>query len=260
MTVSNASFWLSPAVDRNNAFARLVMHHRTFDKVVVARGGGIEELLHGIDFGPNIRLLADREAEEALLADIRGCSQKIVMSIPDGKLDEPYASEVVGALRDVHGRGVEVLVKCYSWTELPDEWRDFGWQSDDAVFPLVVLDGTVCWYGMPPSRGRYASKVVGVPIATVRLAFRMEGHATIPMIWSLTGLDSRSSKGSRQSLQERRRPAADDEDGTAAYGFALYLQKYHQCPKCRAPMTLAKGYRSGKFFLKYRLSEKSDKR
>ncbi|MDO4796702.1 MAG: AAA domain-containing protein [Coriobacteriales bacterium] len=250
VTVSNASFWSPPAVERTNAFARLVMHHRTFDKVVAARGGGITNLLRGIDFGPNIRLLEDSEAEEAFLKDIRRCSQRIVISIPDGKLDEPYATKVIDALREVRGRGVEVLAKCYSWTELSDKWRGFGWQSDDAVFPLVVLDGTVCWYGMPPSRGRHASKGVGIPMTTVRLAFRIEGRATIPMIWSLTGLDNRSAKGSRQSLQERRGTTADDKDGTAAYGLSLYLQKYHKCPKCKSPIRLAKGYRSGKFYLK----------
>ena len=173
-----------------------------------------------------------------------------MISIPDGKLEEPFSTRVVKTLRKARGRGVDVLMKCFNWKDLSDDWQGFGWQSDDAAFPLVVIDGTVCWYDVLPARGEFASKDGVIAPAAVQVPLRIEGRATVPMIWSLTGLDNRSTSEGKQALRERRGTTPDDKDGTAAYGLAKYVKEHKKCSRCKAPMKLMTGRNSGKPYLK----------
>ncbi|MBR3313700.1 MAG: AAA family ATPase [Atopobiaceae bacterium] len=250
VTVSNDSFWGPPTVNRDNGFSRLALHHRTFDTVVAARGGSLEGLLRTLDFGPNIQLFNPADAEAGLLHDVGEAAQKIVISLPDGKLEEPFEGLLAQKLAEAKARGVDVLMKCYNWKDLPESWRGFGWQSDDSIFPLVMVDGEICWYGLPWSRLRIPSKNVIAQRTTLRTPLRITGYATMQMIWSLTGIENRESGKNKQSLRAREDSAEGDVDGTAAYGLNRYILEHKKCPRCKGPMRIVKGYQSRKFSLK----------
>lgn len=250
LTVGNADYWAPPAVTRENAFAALVRHQRAVDTVLSVRDSSLDGMLFGLDFGPNISLGEKKQAEEAFLADIKKASQRIVISLPDGKLDERFAVTLLRAIRGARVRGVEVLIKCFNTEELPDDWKGYAWQSDNAIFPLAVIDGTVCWYGMPTSHMRVPLKKGFGPKTTMQIPFRITGSNAISMIWSLTSLDTRKTADSTTKLQKREGTTADDEDGKGLYGLARYINEHIKCPKCKAPMKLAKGRRSGKYYLR----------
>ncbi len=250
VTVCNDGFWRPPVVGRDNGFARLALHHRSFDSVVAARDGTLEHLLGSIDFGPNIQLPSIAKAEAELLRDIGEATQKIVISLPDGKLEEPFSVVLAQKLTDAKARDVEVLMKCYNWKELPESWRGFGWQSDDSVFPLVMIDGEICWYGLPWSRFRVPSKDVIGQRTTLRTPLRITGYATTQMIWSLTGIENRESGKNKQSLRMREDSAEGDVDGTAAYGLNRYILEHKKCPRCKGQMRIVKNYQTRKFSLK----------
>lgn len=250
VTVCNDAFWRPPTVSRDNGFSRLALHHRTFDSVVAERDGSLGGLLRSMEYGPNIQLLSVADAEAGLLRDMGEAEQKIVISLPDGKLDEPFAEVLSQKLAESKARGVDVLMKSYNWAELPESWRGFGWQSDDAIFPLVMIDGKVCWYGIPWSRMRVPSKDVIAQTTTLRTPLRITGYATTQMIWSLTGIENRESGKNKQSLKAREDSAEDDADGTAVYGLNRYVLEHKKCPKCKGPMRIVKGYRSRKYSLK----------
>ena len=250
VTVSNDAFWEPPAVSRDNGFARLVLHHRSFDNVIATRDGSLGGLMASMDFGPNIRLLSSDEAEAGLLRDVGEAVQKIVLSLPDGKLEEPFAEVLAQKLAEAKARGVDVLMKCYNWKDLPESWRSFGWQSDDSIFPLVMIDGKVCWYGLPWSRMRVPGKDLVAQKTTLRTPLRITGYATMQMIWSLTGIENRESGKNKQSLRAREDSAEGDADGTAAYGLNRYILEHKKCSRCKGPMRIVKGYQSRKFSLR----------
>ena len=250
VTVSNDAFWQPPIVSKNNGFSRLALHHRTFDSVITARNESLESLLSAMEFGPNIQLLNTADAESGLLHDVGEAAQKIVISLPDGKLEEPFAGMLAQELATAKARGVDVLMKCYNWKDLPDSWRGFGWQSDDAVFPLVMIDGAICWYGIPWSRMRVPVKDLVTQRTVMRTPLRITGYATMQMIWSLTGIENRESGKNKQSLKTREDSAEGDVDGTAAYGLNRYILEHKKCPRCKGPMRIVKGYQSRKFSLR----------
>ena len=250
VAVANESFWSEKIAGKNNAFSKLCNHLYRHDKVVGAGNGELGSLLHNTDFGPNIEVYDLSDAVEALINDLHHTTKRVVISIPDGKLSEQFAGRLMTELRRARARGVEVLSKCLNYSELNQDWKGLSWQSKDAIFPLMVLDGMVCWYGMPPSRMKPPTKD-GTPVTMLATPIRITGFNTANMIWSLAKLDQRKSDESTQALQERHGTADPNDDGKAAYGLAKFVRNHEKCPKCKGAMSLAKS-RKGAFYLKCR--------
>lgn len=242
LTVANESFWGEKTAGKANAFGKLCDHQYRHDKVVSANNGGLGRLLRDYDLGPNIEVFDTASAEDALIADLGKVTKRIVISIPDGRLTEPFAGRLVVELRRARSRGVEVLCKCFNYDALNQDWKAISWQSNDAVFPLVVLDGMIYWYGMPPSKMAPPTKD-GLPSTTLETPIRITGFNTANMIWSLAKLDQRKSDEATQSLQEKRGTTGPNDDGKAAYGLAQFVKEHEKCPKCRGAMTMVKNRR-----------------
>ena len=247
VVVGNSGFWELPAVGRDNAFAELMAYQRRDGQVVSVRDGRLRAYLDDADLGPNIRVLASESALAPLLEDLEGATEKIVISLPDGRLAEPYASAILPSLLAAKERGVEVLCKCLGWKELPDGWKKLSWHSDNALFPLLVIDRKVCWYDMPPSSGKVPLGNRKGQVVTEHIALRITGYNTIGLIASFTELESRKVEKGVSKLRARTDEVEDDEEGKGAYGFARYVEQHVRCFSCGQPMRLAKGR---KFYLR----------
>ena len=248
VTVANASYW-EDHVGLDNAIRALTKHHRISDQVVNVRRGGVAQLLSGFDLGPSVAMFDEDAAFGAFLKDLASTSHRVVISIPDGHLEQPAGKKIAAALREARTRGVEVLVKCFNARELPEDWKTYAWQSEDAVFPLAVMDGTVCWYDMPPSRDKPPVKNGLGPATTLHVPIRITGRHTVDLIWSLTGLDVRVTGEGKQALRPRMGTTAEDEEGAQAYGLARHILEHVKCRDCGAPMRLYRGYKTGKYSL-----------
>ena len=98
VVVGNSGFWELPAVGRGNAFSELMMYQKRDGKIVSARNGRLQAHLADADLGPNIKILASDAALTPLLEDIEGATEKIVISLPDGRLAEPYATAILSSI------------------------------------------------------------------------------------------------------------------------------------------------------------------
>jgi hypothetical protein len=247
-TVANEIFWDLAGDD--NAFEKLCRHHRDFDKVLTVRSGSLARVLESLDFGRNALTLDSDFAKEAFLADLKNARARVVFTFPDGKLEEPYATKLCSSIRSLRARDVEVLAKCRNYDDLSEEWRTFTWQSDDVVFPLVVIDGKICWYGMPPSRMRPPVKGGVGPVTSLQTPVRILGMRTINMIWSLADLNVRKTDEVMQSLKERHGTKGPKDDGKEVYGLAGYIKEKKRCKSCGAPMKLNRSHAKGSFYLR----------
>ena len=70
------------------------------------------------------------------------------MSVPSGRLREKE-TEIIQAIDKVHNRGIDVLMKTNEFSELPDTWKKYCLATENATFPLIVIDDETLWYGMP---------------------------------------------------------------------------------------------------------------
>ena len=250
LAVANENFWDARTAGEGNAFGALCRHLRCFDTTITARSGALGELFQSLDLGPNMVLFSEDAAEQAFFDDIGQASKRIVFSFPDGKLDEPFATRLYHAITSARVRGVEVLAKCCDYSDISEDWKTFTWQSDDALFPLVVLDGSVCWYGMPPSRMRPPIKDGVGPVTTLATPIRISGYNTVNMIWSLANLEVRKADGMAQALRQRNGTTKENDDGRGSYGLSGYIKENVKCPSCHKPMALARSFKKGTFYLK----------
>lgn len=122
------------------------------------------------------------------------------MSLPAG--ERKPGSVIPELLNHERQHGVKILCKASDYKALPDEWKKFTWASEDAIFPLLAVDDTVIWYGVPEFKGLFTDKNTGY-YTIFPLVFRITGKHTIEMIKSLTSLDTRLIDDSRSALTEK---------------------------------------------------------
>ena len=246
ITVANKDLWDMKAVRRSNPFLRLLTYVFDHGNALRVRDSSLIAELFSLDYGPLIDLYTLGRANKEFFADIDSAKKKIVISIPDVLLT-PYDEMFVASLREARKRGVQVLIKSLKWGDLSEELKQLGWQSEDVVFPLTVIDKRVCWYGMPLSRGKMDLGEGKSVLIAEQTPFRITGHNAISIIMSFVDLETRSVEGLRQSLKPRSDAPAADSKGDELDGFAQYAKQKKRCKKCKAPMRLARN-REGKFY------------
>lgn len=201
--------------------------------------------------GPNITVILDAEdAMSRFLHDISRAVHKIAISMPDGRLIDPFQGQALASLREAKARGVDIVMKCRNWKDLPEDWKGLGWQSDDADSPLVIVDEETAWYGMPLSQGRFVSSKGEGTAVVLQSPMRIKGKCTIEMLSSLADMQSRMVDGRKHSLQQRSGVSAGDKDGKSQSGLSLYMRENMKCKRCGGPMKLERGFKSGKFYAK----------
>ena len=253
--VSNAAYWENKDIRESNAFKRLTTYQRLNNKFVSSTVKNLLPELMELDYGPNIYpfLQAEEEdnARQCLITEIENAKKRVLISLPDGNLVEPFATTLAQALKQTENNHVNVFVKCFNQDDLPEAWRKLTWQSDDALFPLVVIDDEICWYGIPESGNRIPSnKVTGLGIK-YDVPIRIVGANTISMIMSLTELETRTVNREKQALTDRATSSVSgDDSGKGASGLGKYLSQRVKCPECKRPMVIARGRQSGKYYLK----------
>ena len=133
--------------------------------------------------------------------DVENAHEKIVVSIPDGHLKEG-AKDVLELLAKAKKDGIHLYVKSNDYTGLPKEWQAYCWGSDDAIFPLIMIDDRVIWYGLPDAAGVFhdGNDAYGTGLPMV---YRITGEHTIEMIKSLSGLENRTIDKNVSALTEK---------------------------------------------------------
>lgn len=249
IAAADKQYWLENTQGRND-FSAMVEHLDSTANPYKEFPENVRELLKGLKFGPCISFLPNfDDATRGLVHDIEHASQRISFVIPDGNLVHSYSQVVYDAIIDAKVRGVEISLKCFNWTALPHNWQVFGWQSDDATCPIVVIDGDIAWYGVPAAEGRFTDSHGKGRTTFIEGAFRIRGKSSIDMISSLVDLNHRIGGGQRKALGPQKHLVQKDEEGRGSDGLAAYVSSHKQCPKCDSSMSLCCSKR-GKWYIR----------
>lgn len=258
ITVANSQFWEKRFAGSNHTFYQLLRHLKAKSTVVNLKDKKLENYTKSLYTGKNIRYypMGYDTYYADFKKDVENAHEKIVASIPDGHLKEG-AKDVLELLAKAKKDGIHLYVKSNDYTGLPKEWQAYCWGSDDAVFPLIMIDDRVIWYGLPDAAGvfRDGNDAYGTGLPMI---YRITGEHTIEMIKSLSGLENRTIDKNVSALTEKtagerylpQQSAIDKpDDGRQADGLAAFVKENSKCTKCGEPMELKKS-RSGKVYLK----------
>ncbi len=260
VVVANAKYWEKRFGNTSHIFYKLIQYLQNNGNVVSTHDKKIHKYIMQLPDTKKIKNYQDeREAINAFINDAKKAKDRIIVSIPDGRLYEEFSDPILKALLEARANGIRILCKTNGYEDLPDNWTNITWASDNAVFPIIMIDESVMWYGLPKSRGRFKDGDTG--FATVcQTIYRIKGEHTLELIKNFADLEIRELKGERSALQEKSGISANgshkgsntykvEDTGKEAAGLAAYVQEHEKCQSCRLPMILTRS-KAGKCYLK----------
>ena len=247
IAIANKAFWNSKTESNHILFKLIDYIFKT--GASISGKTALKEYIDSLHTGKNIVVYTDIEnGIRELVADIEKAKEQICITIPDGILTEG-SETIYKCLKEVKERNIKVLIKCADYSNLPKDWKRYSYRSDDAVFPLINIDGKIIWYGLPPSRLVFKDENIGY-VTTVPIAIRFSGSQTIKTITkSLVNFESVIRGEVISPLEEKNSDADDDIEADTGTGLAKYIEENVKCGLCGCKMLLSKGYKNKKDYL-----------
>lgn len=257
IVVANAKFWAMKFDKTPHIFWRLIKHLSENGNTVSTKDKTIGPYIQEL---PYLRTICNytylNEAIDDFRKDVEQAHEKIVISIPDGELDFETQGQILDIIMKAKTNGIHILSKTNGYEDLPEGWKSLTYASENAVFPLIIIDDKVAWYGLPKSRGQFIDGNNGFR-TVCQTYYRIVGEHTLEMIKAFSDFENREINGQLKPLLEKdpqKTPpgggsSSNNDDGKGAAGMDAFIRKVEKCPKCNSPMTLARG-KTGKCYLR----------
>lgn len=251
INVGNSKFWLKEFADKkSHIYFQFVSYLTEKKNVISCKDKKLQEYLSTLNTGNNIKFfLSQDECIDLIKRDFEAAENQILISIPDGELKGDF-NQILELVKAADKSGVQILMKSNTYPTLPEEWKKYCVATENANFPLVMIDRKTIWYGIPLSKGMFQVKDYGF-VTVCDTLVRIKGENTIEMISSLSELTMQRIGNSVTPLL----PKGGDGIGHMIGGsgkmgnFPAWITKKQFCPKCKQYLVLAKG-KTGKYYLR----------
>ena len=261
ITVTNARFWENVFKGTNHVFYRLLQHIKTGKhKVIENHDKTLKPYIESINPGRMINIFMDeQDAISIFEKDMRRAKWQVVVSLPSGELRETE-SQIFDILDDADSRGIEIKMKSNDYVSLPDRWKEYCLGTENATFPLIVIDDEIAWYGIPTAKWKFQVDKTTSMITVVHSMIRIKGRNTVEMIKALTDLETIVVGQNNRKLVKKKGASTTISMGTNGgtladtgsilnYGLGAFVEDKEYCPACKNHMILAKNAR-GTAYLK----------
>lgn len=243
INISHNRFWMNKLENKAHPFYKLLEYEKK-GKVVLEKEELVEYLKK--DHYGTIIFQQEEGHLKRLFDDIKNAQESIKISLPsahimNGVLDLPRL------LKNAIKRGVRVGVKCNAYEALPDKWKAISVACENAIFPVIIIDQKIVWYGLPLAKTVFEdgnSKYLTVNQSIVRF----KGKRTAEMIQSLIEIDDVVTGSTRKSLMEESNKEVHSKEQQKQSQLLHYIEKTYRCKECKEVITLKKS-RAGKFYL-----------
>lgn len=231
IVVANARFWNDNYVGSQHTLYKLISHIEQYGHVVRKKEyNNLENYIRMLSAERNLLFyLHPAEYMGKLIEDISKAKESIIVSLPIGALE--LCDGLDKSLLKAMGRGVNLSIKYADDKDLPKFWKDNGSLSEDAIFPLIIIDNTITWYGAPQADWKFKDKNKAL-LTPCKIACRINGKYTTEMIKALTSIEINNAIANFKNTG----------------GLAEYISTHRYCKLCKKPLKLTKG-KSGKTIL-----------
>lgn len=256
VVVANAKYWNKRFGKSDHVLYKLIEYLQKNGNVISTNKRKLQDCISRLPETRQIQNYMDvAYALEDLLSDIAKARKQIVISIPDGELDLETESDIFDALIAVKANGIKILCKSKDCDSLPDNWKKITVPSDNAVFPIILIDNKSMWYGLPKAKGTFRDGT-SESYVVCQTIYRITGDHTIELIKAFSDLELQAYDGSRMAIQNAKsiKSTATADGVTVVYvedepSMVDYVHNYFKCAKCGSPMNLIRS-RAGKCFMK----------
>lgn len=261
IVVANARFWENIFKGRNHVFYRLLQHIKNKNhQVVEYQDKTLQPYVESINPGKVVDIFVDeQDAIAKFEQDMLKAKWKVVISLPSGALRETE-NQVFKLIDDADSRGVDILMKSNDYASLPQHWKNYCRGTENATFPLIIIDDEVSWYGLPTANWKFDVDKTTSLKTVVYMMVRFKGKNTVEMLKALTDIETVAIGVNTRKLLKKdnnmvTHPMASSsgvvvpDDGKSAYGLAGFVEEKEFCPACKSHMVLTKNAR-GTAYLK----------
>ena len=264
ITVANFRFWENVFKGTNHIFYRLLSfvkkeHHTIIDN----SSKTLKPYLVNVSPDKMMEIHIDeQQAVKQLAVDVRKAKFKIVVSLPSGQLKETE-QQIFELFDEADSHGIEVKMKSNEYKELPKRWQEYCVGTENATFPLIVIDDEIAWYGLPTAKWVFKVNKTDSLVTVVNAMVRIKGRNTIEMMKALTDLEVVEIGENKRPLTKKKgkytAQEIDDSNDTkvkvpGSCGLAAFVEEKEFCPNCRKNMILTKGSKGTSYL---RCSDKS---
>lgn len=261
ITVANARFWENVFKGTNHIFYKLLQHIKNGKHHVIDNHDKtLQPYIESVNPGRMINIfMNEQDAISMFEQDMKKAKWQTVVSLPSGELRETE-HQVFEIFDEADSRGVDIKMKSNDYAKLPEQWKAYCVGTENATFPLIIIDDEVVWYGLPTAKWKFQVDKTTSMITVVHSMVRIKGKNTVEMIKALTDietvvvgqnirkLDNKKSKLVTNSFAASS-GNSEDNGSILNYGLGAFIEEKEFCPKCKNHMILAKNAR-GTAYLK----------
>ena len=231
VAVTNAKYMIDKGVKTNLMFGQLISKSRVESGV---DGNSLEYFKTDVD--SCLKFYRQTNAGDAFLDDISAAIKSVYIDIPDKPMnDSSFYEKLIHVINEKKKNNVKVVVRAEKRASLPLSLRSIAIEHSFSMNPVVVIDKSVTWYGMPWSEAVFKTENGSIQ-TKFHPIIRFVGRKTSRKIYGLLEMN----KTTDESVE-----LLDDEEPNT---LAQYILKHEKCPICKKPMQMKRG-KSGKFFL-----------
>ncbi|OLR58514.1 hypothetical protein BHF70_02095 [Anaerostipes sp. 494a] len=261
ITVANERFWGNVFKGTNHVFYKLLQHIKNGKHHVIENyDKTLQPYIESITPDRMINIfMNEQDAISMFEQDMRKAKWQVVISLPSGELRETE-NQIFEMLDDADSRGIDILMKSNEYANLPKQWKEYCWGTENATFPLIIIDDELAWYGLPTAKWKFQVDKTTSMMTVVHTMVRIKGKNTIEMIKALTELETIVVGQNTKKLVKKKgilvtKPMVASSGGSvdsgsmANYGLGKFVEEKEFCPACKSHMVLAKNVR-GTAYLK----------
>lgn len=252
ITVANDKFWNNLYKGTNHVFYRLLSYIKDGHKVISQSDKTLVPYIEDVNPGNLIQIYTSENAANFMLEnDLEKAKGRVVISLPSSRLKESQ-DKIIQEIDDAHSRGVDIWMKSNEYSELPDAWKQYCVGTENATFPLIVVDDEVVWYGLPTATWSFKVDKSSSIMTVIHVMVRIRGKNTIEMIKALTELEVIQVGTNKRPLSNKENSLGSNiihGHSSTAIGLSAFVEEKEFCPECKSHMILAKNQR-GTAYLK----------
>lgn len=234
--VANVSYMDNKNLSKNLMFERMIEGQRRQESCL----SGSELIKEHLSIHhTGMSIIEKKNAQNMFMKDLLDGRREIRIDIPDKPVDDVFSKQLAEALKRAKEKGVKVYVRAENKQNLPVTLKALAIENAYVANPIVLIDKSVVWFGMPLSDAMFKSE--GKVLETkYRPIIRFEGSHTAKSLYGYMEMS--------KTVDQSKTVSTDEKGEAITETFASYVLAHMKCSSCGKPMKLQKS-KKGNFFI-----------
>lgn len=227
ITVTNWAYWNNLMYGKKSILMDLFQYQRDNGKEIEERE--LPTYLTGVGTKDIKIYTKHSDATVQFELDLEQAKHEVSIVFPKGTVIDSKWITIVSQLEQ---DGVKVLIKAPSKIGLPEKLRNKVVISENAIVPVILIDGKISWYGIPGVKFDFVVQKTTLKTRNW-MAFRIKGEKTADQIGSFAEVKSVVERGEKQQIEVIEKLKSS--------GLKSYIEESYKCSDCNGALTLKKG-------------------